>query len=209
LNPKPPVDWQEKLISLEARRSRRALLQAADDRGWAVRPGDLRWIPRTPLYVYLLEPIREQTVIGVVNWEDVAEIEEATPTLAWEEIPTLLTEMLAEDDPVKGRSIEDRDSRNEMLIALTVRYVAGTQTFRRVPGGTADAHFIILVYRPKGLGDPEGILRPLAMVARDRQGVLQPKELNEISRRVIEQDRATHPEWFPLATVHHFAPDTK
>ena len=206
---KPPTSWQDKIVSLSARRGRRALLQAADDRGWAIRPGDLQWTPRTPMHVYLLEPTREQTVMGVVNWEDLAEIEDATRTLAWEEIPTLLTEMLAEDGLVKGRSIEDRDSRNEMLIALTVRYTTGTQTFRRVPSGTADAHFIILVYRPNGLDDPQGILRPFALVARDRQGLLQPEELNEISRRVIEQDRVAHPDWFPLATVHPFATNTR
>ena len=84
---------------------------------------------------------------------------------------------------------------------LAARYVAGTETFRRVPSGTADAHFIILVYRPKGLNDPEGILRPFALVARDRNGLLQPEELNDISRGVIDQDRAAHPDWFPLATI--------
>ena len=199
---KPPTHWQDKIVNFSARRGRRALLQAADDRGWAVRPGGSQWTPRTPMYVYLLEPTREQTVMGVVNWEDLAEIEEATRTLAWEEIPTLLTEMLTEDDPVKGRSIEDRDSRNEMLIALTVRYVAGTQTFRRVPAGTADAHFIILVYRPKGIADPEGILRPFALVAKARQGALQPVELRKTAKRVIDADRRSHPEWFPSATVH-------
>lgn len=198
---KPPTNWQDKIINFSARRGRRALLQAADDRGWSVWPGGLQWTPRTPLYVYLLEPVREHTVMGAVNWEDLAEIEEATTTLAWAEIPTLLTAMLAEDDPVKGRSVEDRDSRNEMLIALTVRYVAGTQTFRRVPAGTADAHFIILVYRPKGIVDPEGILRPFAIVAKERQGALQAVELREIAKRVIDGDRRSHPEWFPSATV--------
>ncbi len=198
----PPAAWQDKIVNLAARCGRRALLQAADDRGWAVRPGGLQWTPKTPLYLYLLEPIREQTVMGVVNWEDLAEIEEATPTLTWEEIPSLLTDMLAEDEPVEGRSIGDRDSRNEMLIALTVRYAAGTQTFRRVPSGTADAHFIILVYRPKCIADPAGILRPFALVAKERQGALQPAELRETAKRVIDADLRTHPEWFPSATVH-------
>jgi hypothetical protein len=206
---KPPTSWQDKIVSLSARRGRRALLQAADDRGWAVRPGGLQWTPRTPMHVYLLEPIRKQTVMGVVNWEDLAEIEESTQTLSWQETMNALTGTLAEDDATKGRSAEDGGRRHELLITLAARYVAGTETFRRVPSGTADAHFIILVYRPKGLDDPEGILRPFALVARDRQGLLQPEELNEISQRVIEQDRAAHPDWFPLASVHPFAPDTK
>jgi hypothetical protein len=77
-----PAAWQDKIVSLSARRGRRALLQAADDRGWVVRPGGLQWSPRTPLYVYLLEPIREQTVMGVVNWEDLALIEESTRALS-------------------------------------------------------------------------------------------------------------------------------
>ena len=206
---KPPAAWQDKIVSLSARRVRRALLQVADDRGWAVRSGDTHWTPRTPLYVYLLEPIREQTVMGVVNWEDLAEIEESTRTLSWQEKINALTGMLAEDDAVKARPTEDRGNRNELLMTLAARYVAGTETFRRVPSGTADAHFIILVYRPKGLDDPEGILRPFALVARDRHGLLQPEELNEISRGVTEQDRAAHPDWFPLATVHPFAADKR
>ena len=206
---KPPTVWQDKIVSLSARRGRRALLQAADDRGWAVRPGGLQWTPRTPLYVYLLESIRKQTLMGVVNWEDLAAIEEATRALSWQETMNALTGMLAEDDAADARSNDDRRYRNELLMTLAARYVAGTETFRRVPSGTADAHFIILVYRPKGLGDPEGILRPFAMLARDRQGLLQPKELNEISRRVIEQDRAAHPDWFPLGTVHPFATNAR
>jgi hypothetical protein len=204
---KPPTNWPEKIVSLSARRGRRALLQAADDRGWAVRPGDLQWTPKTPLYLYLLEPSRQRTVMGVVNWEDLAEIEESTRALSWEETPTVLTGMLAEEDTTVVGSIEDRGSHNEMLTTLAVRYLAGTETFRRVPAGTADAHFIVLVYRPKGAGDPEGILRPFALIARDRQGLLPPGELNEISQSVIEQDRVTHPDWFPLASVHPFAPD--
>ena len=198
---KPPTSWQDKIVSLSARRGRRALLQAADDRGWAVRPGGPQWTPRTPMHVYLVEPIRKQTVMGVVNWEDLAEIEESTQTLSWQETMNALTGTLAEDDATKGRSAEDGGRRHELLITLAARYVAGTETFRRVPSGTADAHFIILVYRPKGLDDPEGILRPFALVARDRQGLLQPVELNEISRRVIEQDRGAHPDWFPSAKV--------
>ena len=198
---KPPAAWQDKIVSLSARRGRRALLQAADDRGWVVRPGDLSWTPRTPLYLYLLEPIRKKTVTGVVNWEDLAEIEESTRVLSWQETMNALTGMLAEDDTAKTRSVEDRGNRNELLMMLAARYVAGTETFRRVPSGTADAHFIILVYRPKGLDDPEGILRPFALVARDRQGLLQPGELKHVSRRVIEQDRAVHPDWFPSAKV--------
>lgn len=198
----PNPHWHEKLVNLLAWRERRTLLQAADDHGWLVRPGGLEWAPRTPLYVYLFEATREETVLGVVNWEDLTEIEEATATLAWAEIPTLLTEMLAQDDPIKGRSAGDRDSRNEMLITLTVRYAAGTQTFRRVPYGTTGSHFIILVYRPKGIADPEGILRPFALVAKERQGMLQPAELRETAKRVIDADRRSHPEWFPSATVH-------
>jgi hypothetical protein len=151
---KPPAAWQEKIVSLSARRGRRALLQAADDRGWVVRPGGLQWTPRTPMYVYLLEPIRQQTVMGVVNWEDLPEIEESTRALAWQETMNALTGMLAEDDAAKTRSVEDCRNRNELLMTLAARYVAGTETFRRVPSGTADAHFIILVYRPKGLDDP-------------------------------------------------------
>jgi hypothetical protein len=107
---KPPTSWQDKIVSLSARRGRRALLQAADDRGWAVRPGDLQWTPRTPLYVYLLEPIRKQTVMGVVNWEDLAEIEESTRALSWQETMNALTGMLAEDDAAKARSVEDRET---------------------------------------------------------------------------------------------------
>jgi hypothetical protein len=206
---KPPTSWQDKIVSLSARRGRRALLQAADDRGWAVRPGDLQWTPKAPMHVYLLEPIRKQTVMGVVNWEDLAEIEESTQTLSWQETMNALTGTLAEDDATKGRSAEDGGRRHELLITLAARYVAGTETFRRVPSGTADAHFIILVYRPKGLDDPEGILRPFALVARDRQGLLQPEELNDTSPRVIEQDRAAHPDWVPLATVHPFATDMR
>ena len=206
---KPPTNRQEKIVSLSARRGRRALLQAADDRGWAVRPGDLEWTPRTPLYLYLLESIRKKTVMGVVNWEDLAEIEESTRALSWQETMNALTGVLAEDDAAKPRSAEDGGSRHEFLMTLAARYVAGTETFRRVPSGTANAHFIILVYRPKGLDDPEGVLRPFALVARDRQDFLQPEDLNEISRRVIEQDRAAHPDWFPLATVHPFATDTR
>ena len=205
----PPAAWQKKIVGLSARRGRRALLQAADDRGWAIRPGDLQWTPRTPMHVYLLEPIRKQTVMGVVNWEDLAEIEESTRALSWQETMNALTGTLAEDDATKDRSAKDGGRRHELLITLAARYVAGTETFRRVPSGTADAHFIILVYRPKGLDDPEGILRPFALVARDRQGLLQPEELKEISRSVIEQDRAAHPDWFPLATVHPFAPDQR
>lgn len=205
---KPPAAWQEKIVSLSARRGRRALLQAADDRGWVVRQGDLRWTPRTPLYVYLLEPIRKQTVMGVVNWENLAEIEESSRSLSWQETMNALTGMLAEDDVAEARSVEDRGRRLELLMTLAARYVAGTETFRRVPSETADAHFIVLVYRPKGLDDPDGILRPFALVARDRHGLLQPEELTEISQRVIEQDRAAHPDWFPLATVHHFPLDT-
>jgi hypothetical protein len=195
----PPAAWQKKIVGLSARRGRRALLQAADDRGWAIRPGDLQWTPRAPLYVYLLEPIREQTVMGVVNWEDLAGIEESTRALSWQETMNALTGTLAEDDATKGRSAEDGGRRHELLITLAARYVAGTETFRRVPCGTADAHFIILVYRPKGLDDPEGILRPFALIAR--QGLLQPGELTHVSRRVIEQDRAAHPDWFPSAKV--------
>jgi len=206
---KPPTSWHDKIVSLSARRGRRALLQAADDRGWAIRPGDLQWTPRTAMHVYLLEPIRKQTVMGVVNWEDLAEIEESTRALSWQETMNALTGTLAEDDATKDRSAKDGGRRHELLITLAARYVAGTETFRRVPSGTADAHFIILVYRPKGLDDPEGILRPFALVARDRQGLLQPEELKEISRSVIEQDRAAHPDWFPLATVHPFAPDQR
>ena len=56
---------------------------------------------------------------------------------------------------------------------------------------------------------PKESLRPFALVARERQGLLQPDELNNISRRVIEQDRAAHPGWFPLATVHPFAADQR
>ena len=197
---KPPAAWQDKIVSLSARHGRRALLQVADDRGWTVRPGDLRWTPRTPLYVYLIEPIRKQTVMGVVNWEDLAEIEESTRALAWQETMSALTGMLAEDDAAKARSIEDRGMRHEMLITLAVRYVAGTETFRRVPSGTADVHFIILIYRPKGPDDPDGILRPFALVEQDRQGLLQPREFKQISERVVEQDRA-HPDWFPSAKV--------
>ena len=206
---KPTVAWQEKVVSLSARRGRRAILQAADDHGWSVRPGDLSWTPRTPLYVYLFESIRKQTVMGVVNWEDLAEIEESTRALSWQETMDALTGMLAEDDTAKARPTEERGNRNELLMTLAARYVAGTETFRRVPRGTDEAHFIILVYRPKGLHDPDGILRPFALVARDRQGLLQPEELNDISRGVIEQDRAAHPDWFPLATVHPFAADTR
>jgi len=198
---KPTAAWQEKVVSLSARRGRRALLRAADDRGWAVRPGRLEWTPRTPLYVYLLEPIREQTVMGVVNWEDLAEIEESTRGLSWQETMDALTGMLAEHDAASARWIEGRGNRNELLMTLAARYVAGTDTFRRVPSGTEGAHFIILVYRPTGLDDPEGILRPFALVARDRQGLLKPEELNEISLRVISQDRETHPDWFPSATM--------
>ena len=198
---KPTVAWQEKVVSLSARRGRRAILQAADDHGWSVRPGDLSWTPRTPLYVYLFESIRKQTVMGVVNWEDLAEIEESTRALSWQETMDALTGMLAEDDTAKARPTEERGNRNELLMTLAARYVAGTETFRRVPSGTADAHFIILIYRPKGLDDPEGILRPFALVARDRQGLLQPEELDEISRGVIEQDRGAHPDWFPSATI--------
>ena len=183
------------------------MLRTADDRGWAVRPGGVQWAPRTPLYVYLLEPIRKQTVMGVVNWEDLDEIEESTRTLSWQETMNALTGMLAEDDAAEARSPEDCRNRNALLMTLAARYVSGTETFRRVPSGTADVHFIILVYRPKGLDDPKGILRPFALVARDRQGLLQPEELNEISRRVLEQDRAAHPDWFPLATVHTFSTD--
>ena len=168
---KPPAAWQEKIVSLSARRGRRALLQAADDRGWAVQPGGLQWTPRTPLYMYLLEPIRKQTVMGVVNWEDLPEIEESTRALALQETMSALTGMLAEDDVAKARSVKDRGMRHEMLITLAVRYVAGTETFRRVPGGTADAHFIILVYRPKGLDDPEGIAAP---VRPGRAGAARP-----------------------------------
>jgi len=206
---KPPAAWQDKIVSLSARRGRRALLQAADDRGWVVRPGDLSWTPRTPLYLYLFEPIREQTVMGVVNWEDLAEIEESTRALSWQETMNALTGMLAEDDAAKTRPVEDCRNRNELLMTLAARYVAGTETFRRVPSGTAEAHFIILVYRPKGLDDPDGILRPFALVARDRNGLLQPEELSDISRGVIEQDRAAHPDWFPLATVHPFVADKR
>jgi hypothetical protein len=198
---KPPTSWQDKIVSLSARRGRRALLQAADDRGWAVRPGGLQWTPRTPMHVYLLEPIRKQTVMGVVNWEDLAEIEESTQTLSWQETMNALTGTLAEDDATKGRSAEDGGRRHELLITLAARYVAGTETFRRVPSGTADAHFIVLVYRPKGLDDPDGILRPFALVARERQGPLHPDELTEASTRVIEQDRATNPDWFPSAVI--------
>ena len=206
---KPPTSWQDKIVSLSARRGRRTLLQAADERGWAVRPGGLQWSPRTPMHVYLLEPIRKQTVMGVVNWEDLEEIEESTRALSWQETMNALTGMLAEDDSAKARLTRDGGSRDALLMTLAARYVAGTETFRRVPSGTSDAHFILLVYRPKGLGDPDGILRPFALVARDRQGLLQPEELDEISQRVIEQDRAAHPEWFPLATVHPFATDTR
>jgi len=206
---KPPTSWQDKIVSLSARRGRRALLQAAYDRGWAVRPGGLQWTPKTPMHLYLLEPIRKQTVMGVVNWEDLAEIEESTQTLSWQETMNALTGTLAEDNAAKARSVEDGGRRHELLITLAARYVAGTETFRRVPSGTADAHFIILVYRPKGRDDPEGILRPFALVARDRQGLLQPKELNDTSQRVIEQDLAAHPDWFPLATVHPFATDVR
>ena len=92
----PPAAWQEKIVSLSARRGRRALLQASDDRGWAVRPGGLQWTPRTPMYVYLLEPIRQRTVMGVVNWEDLPEIEESTRALSWQETMNALTGMLAE-----------------------------------------------------------------------------------------------------------------
>ena len=206
---KPPDSWQGKIVSLSARRGRRALLQAADDRGWTVLPGDLRWTSKTPLYVYLLEPIRKQTVMGVLNWEDLAEIEESTRALSWQETMNALTGMLAEDDAAKARSPEDRGNRHELLMTLAAHYVAGTETFRRVPSGTADVHFIILVYRPKGLHDPEGILRPFALVARERQALLQPMELNEVSGRVIEQDRAAHPDWFPSASVLPFGPDKK
>jgi len=139
--------WQEKVVSLSARRGRRALLRAADDRGWVVRPGDLSWTPRTPLYVYLLESIRKQTVMGVVNWEDLAEIKESTRALSWQETMDALTGMLAEDDAAKARPTEDRGNRNELLMTLAAGYVAGTETFRRVPSGTAEAHFIILIYR--------------------------------------------------------------
>jgi len=206
---KPTAAWQEKVVSLSARRGRRALLRAADDRGWVVRPGDLSWTPRTPLYVYLLEPIRELTVMGVVNWEDLAEIAESMPGLSRQETMDALTRMLAEDDTAKARPTEDRGNRNELLMTLAARYVAGTETFRRVPSGADEAHFTILVYRPNGLDDPEGILRPFALVARYRNGFLQPEELSDISRRVIEQDRAAHPDWFPLATVHPFAADKR
>jgi hypothetical protein len=206
---KPPAAWQGKIVSLSARRGRRALLQTADDRGWAVQPGGLDWTPRTPLYLYLLEPVRKQTVMGVANWEDLTEIKESTRALSWQETMNALTGMLAEDDAAKAPSVEDRGNRNNLLITLAARYVAGTETFRRVPSGTADAHFIILVYRPKGLDDPDGILRPFALVARDRQGLLQPGELNEISQPVIKQDRAAHPDWFPLATVHPFATEKR
>ena len=206
---KPTVAWQEKVVSLSARRGRRAILQAADDHGWSVRPGDLSWTPRTPLYVYLFESIRKQTVMGVVNWEDLAEIEESTRALSWQETMDALTGMLAEDDTAKARPTEERGNRNELLMTLAARYVAGTETFRRVPSGTADAHFIILVYRPKGIDDPEGILRPFGLVAGNRQGLLQPEELNEISGGVIAQDRAAHPDWFPLAAVLAFGKDTK
>ena len=206
---KPPTSWQDKIVSLSARRSRRALLQAADDRGWAVRPGDLRWTPRTPLYVYLFETTRKQNVMGVVNWEDLHEIEESTGALSLQETMNALTGMLAEDDAAKARLTEDRRNRNELLMTLAARYVAGTETFRRVPSGTADAHFIILVYRPKGLDDPKGILRPFALIARERPGLLKPEELSEISRSVIERDQAAHPDWSPLATVHPFRMDMK
>lgn len=204
---KRPTDWQGKVANLSAHRERRALLQAADGRGWVVRPGGLQWIPRTPLYVYLLEPIREKTVMGVVNWEDLTEIEEYTRTLSWQETMNALTGMLAERSAAEARAPEDCGNRNELLMTLAARYVSGTETFRRIPSVTADVHFIILVYRPKSLEDPEGILRPFALVARGRQGLLQPEELNKISRRVLEQDRAAHPDWFPLATVHTFSTD--
>ena len=124
---KPPATWQDKIVSLSARRGRRALLQAADDRGWVVRPGDLSWTPRTPLCMYLLEPIREQTVMGVVNWEDLAEIEESTRALSWQETMNALTGMLAEDDAAEARTTEDRRNCNELLMTLTARYVAGTR----------------------------------------------------------------------------------
>ena len=88
----------------------RRVLQAADDRGWAVRPSGLHWIPRTPLYVYLLEPIREKTVMGVVNWEDLAEIEESTRALSWQETMDALTGMLAEDERAKARPTEDAET---------------------------------------------------------------------------------------------------
>ena len=198
---KPKAAWQEKVVSLSARRGRRALLRAADDRGWVVRPGGLEWTPRTPLYVYLLDTIREQTVMGVVNWEDLAEISESTRALSWHETMNALTGMLAEDDTAKARPSEDRGNRNELLMTLAARYVAGTETFRRVPSGTADAHFIILLYRPKGLDDPEGILRPFALVGRGWQGPLQPEEFTRVTRRVIEQDRGAHPHWFPSAKI--------
>jgi len=201
---KPPTNWQEKVVSLSARRGRRALLQAADDRGWAVQPGGLEWTPRTPLYVYLLEPVRKQTVMAVVNWEGLAEIEESTHALSWQETMNALTSMLAEGDAAKACLTEDRGNRNELLMTLAARYVAGTETFQRVPSGTAHAHFIILVYRPKGLRGPEGILRPFVLVARDWQGLLQPEKLDEISRRVIAQDRGAHPDWFPSATILEF-----
>jgi hypothetical protein len=201
--------WRDKVVDLAARRSRRALLRTAGHSGWNARPGAPQWTPRTPLHFYLLDTVAQKTVMGVVNWEDLAEIEESTRALSWQETMDALTGMLAEDDADKIHSAEGRSNRNELLITLAVRYVTATATFGRVPGGTVDAHFIVLVYRPKGLGDPEGILRPFALVARNRQGLLQPDEMSEIARRVTEQDRAGHPDWFPLASVHPLAPDRK
>ena len=57
--------------------------------------------------MYLLEPIREQTVMGVVNWEDVAQVEEATRALlSWQDTMNALTGMLAEEP--RGQNPLDR-----------------------------------------------------------------------------------------------------
>ena len=201
--------WRNKLVDLAARRSRKALLRTAGDRGWNTRPGVPQWVPRTPLHFYVLDSAAQQTVMGLANWEDLAELQESMRALSWQETMDALTGMLAEDTTSGGLPIEDDERRQEMLVTLAIRYVTGTETFRRVPAGTADAHFIVLAYRPKGVRAPEGILRPFALVARERPGLLQPEELIQISQRVIAQDRVAHPDWFPLASVHPFATDKR
>ena len=201
LDRKAARSWPDKIVSLAGRRARKTLCQAAGDRGWDVRPGAPQWIPRTPLHLYLLDTSDQQTVTDVVNWEDLGEIEEATQALSWSEATNALTCILAEADITHIPELQEPGCRNEMLISLSARYIAGTETFRRIPRQTPDTHFVILVYRPKGAGDPQGILRPFALVARDRQGLMQPGELKHVSRRIIEQDRAAHPDWFPSAKV--------
>jgi hypothetical protein len=206
LDSKPERSWPDKIVSLAARRASKALCQAAGDCGWGVRPGAPQWTPRTPLHLDLLDRSGKQTVTGVVNWEDLHEIEGSTQALSSEETTNALTGILAEADTASTPALEERGRRNEMLISLAARYVVKTETFRRIPAGTANAHGIILIYRPRGPLAAKGLLRPFAPVAREHQGLLGPRALTELSQPVIEQDRRSHPDWRPLAQVSPIHP---